>query len=59
MAYGFSAKGQGWHERSRPFTIGNQVKFALDSRGNAFLIDESGKEFKASLVKKAAKEPAH
>jgi hypothetical protein len=59
MTYGFSSRGKGWHERPRPFTIGNQVKFALDSKGNAFLIDESGKEFKASLVKKTAKQPAH
>jgi hypothetical protein len=59
MSYGFSEPGHGWHQRSRPFTIGNQVKFALDSRGNGFLVDESGKEFKTSIVKKAAKPAAH
>jgi|SRR5713226_6869035 len=59
MIYGLSARGQGWHERPRPFTIGNQVKFALDSKGNAFLVDESSKEFKTSVVKKAARQPSH
>jgi hypothetical protein len=57
-SYGFSAPGTGWHQRARPLTIGNQVKFALGAKADAFLIDESGKEFKASVVKQAAKQPA-
>jgi hypothetical protein len=42
MSYGFSEPVHGWHQRPRPFTIGNQAKFALDSKRNAFLVDESG-----------------
>ncbi len=55
MSYGFSVQSQ----HPRPLTINSQVKFALEPKGKAFLLDEEGKEFKASLVKKAAKQPAH
>jgi hypothetical protein len=55
MSYGFSARSKS----PRPLTINSQVKFALEPNGKAFLLDEGGKEFKASLVKKATKQPAH
>lgn len=50
----FVAGGKG-HEHPRPFTVGKEVKFALDSKGNAYLIDEQGKELKALEAMKAAK----
>jgi hypothetical protein len=55
MSYGFSAESS--HPRS--FTINSQVKFVLEANGKALLLDEKGKEFKAALVKTAAKQPAH
>ncbi|SRR5258708_9603769 len=56
MIYGCSERGRGWHERPRPFTIGKQVKFTLDEKGNAFLTDQNGKEFKALVVKRSARQ---
>ena len=54
MRYELSAQS----DKPRPLTINNQVEFALEPKGKAFLLDEGGKEFKASVVKKAAKQPA-
>ena len=50
----FVVGGKG-HEHPRPFTVGKEIKFALDSEGNAFLTDEGGKELKALETRKAAK----
>jgi hypothetical protein len=55
MVYGFSAIGKGWHERPRHLTIGKEVKFALGEKEDAWLLDDDGKEFKASVTKKATK----
>jgi hypothetical protein len=46
---------------NREISVGTQwaqVKFAPEPKEKAFLLDEAGKEFKASLVKKAATQPA-
>ena len=56
MIYGFCERR---HKHPRPLTIGNQVKFAFGSKENAFLIDESGKEFKVEVVRQAAKQAVH
>ena len=61
MVYQFAAYTGFWGEdHPYPFTIGRDVRFALDPNkpDRAYLIDEKGKEFKASLVKKAVKQPA-
>jgi hypothetical protein len=55
MVYGFSAIGKGWHERPHNLTIGKEVKFALGDKEDVWVLDEDGKEFKASVTKKAAK----
>ena len=55
VVYGFSARGKGLHERPRHLTIGNQVTFALGEKKDVWVLDEDGKEFKASVTKKAAK----
>lgn len=55
MVYGFSTRGKGLHERPQHLTVGTQVKFALGEKEDVWLLDEDGKEFKASVTKKAAK----
>jgi hypothetical protein len=57
MINGFSARGKGWHERSRLSSIGKDVKFAFGDKENVWLVDEDGKEFKVTVTKKAAKAP--
>ena len=60
MTYVFSAHTGAWcADHPRPFTIGSQVKFMLGSKGKAVLVDEEGKEFKTSLIKKATNEASH
>jgi hypothetical protein len=55
MIYGFSAIGKGWHQRPRNLSIGKEVKFAFGEKEDVWLLDEDGKEFKASVTKKAVK----
>jgi len=61
MVYEFVERVGAFSDHPHPFTVGQKIKFALDAKkeGRAYLIDEKGKEFKASVVKKAAKRPAH
>ena len=59
MTYVFFAHTGAWcADHPRPFTVGNQVKFLLEPKSKARLLDEEGKEFKASVVKKTAKHSA-
>jgi len=44
--------------RSLNLTINGKVKFAIDKNGKAFLIDDTGKEFQVSLIRKIAKNPS-
>jgi hypothetical protein len=55
MIYGFSARSQ----KPRPLTINSEVKFAFQPKGDVFLLDEKGKEFKASVVKQTARQQPH
>jgi hypothetical protein len=55
MVYGFSAIGKGWHQRPRNLSVGKEVKFAFGENEDVWLLDEDGKEFKASVTKKAVK----
>ncbi len=60
VVYQFSALVDTWKAMDRyPLTVGGQVKFALDPSkpDRAYLLDDRGKEFRAS-VKKAARQPA-
>ncbi len=54
MTYVFSEPS----EIPRTLTINSRVKFSLGPKGDAFLLDEKGKKFHVSVLKKAAKQPA-
>jgi hypothetical protein len=59
ISYAFSAHTGAWcANHPNPLTVGAQVKFALDQKSKAFLIDEDGKEFKADVITKTSKNPS-
>jgi hypothetical protein len=58
IIYSFSTRGKGFHERSQHLTVGKDLKFALGGKQDVWLLDEDGKEFKASVTKTATKPAA-
>jgi hypothetical protein len=53
VTYVFLAHTGAWcADHPRPLTVGKQVKFSLAAKSKVLLIDEDGKEFTGTLVKK-------
>jgi len=60
ITYVFSAHTGAWcANHPQPFTVGAQVKFVLEPKGKALLLEEDGKEYQSVNAKKAAKQAAH
>ena len=53
MVYAFGRKSP----RSLNVTVNGRVKFAIDKNARAYLIDDDGKEFQVSVIRKIAKNP--